>query len=289
MKKLNKLFYFIAMVVFFTSCEDVIQVKLDKGNPLVTVDAFVNNMRSEQKIRLTYTNDYFAKTKNDPVIGATVVVKDLTNGVSYNFTDKSNGDYVFTNNPTDTIARVNHSYELTINFKGVNYTAISKVNRTTSVDSIDVVYKEAGAFGGEAGYKCAFLGFDPTGKDADYYWIKSFRNNVMFNKGQEINLACDGAYSNAADGFPFIPPIAESITPGGEFFEKFDVVRVEIHSISEQTWNFLFQVQSQTTNSGLFATTPENIKSNVTSSDANVKVVGWFSMSAVGYREKIVQ
>lgn len=136
--------------------------------------------------------------------------------------------------------------------------------------------------------ECAFLGFDTPGGETDYYWVKSFRNGIFFNEGGEINLAVDGAYSNAADGFPFIPPIAKSITPGGEFFQKNDICRVEIHSINEQTSKFLTQVQTQTTNFGLFATVPENTKTNITSSNDKVKVVGWFCMSAVGFREKVV-
>src|SRR5437870_13619793 len=99
----------------------------------------------------------------------------------------------------------------------------------------------------------------------------------MFNKGSQINLAVDAAYSNGADGFLFIPPIAEGITPFGDLFAKGDVCRVEIHSISKETYNFLIQVQTQTTNSGLFATTPENIKTNlVTPEGAKTKAIGWF-------------
>jgi hypothetical protein len=67
------------------------------------------------------------------------------------------------------------------------------------------------------------------------------------------------------------------------------VCRVEIHSINLETYNFLTQVQTQTTNSGLFATSPENVKTNITNTTNNkTKVVGWFCMSAVGFRERVV-
>ena len=119
-------------------------------------------------------------------------------------------------------------------------------------------------------------------------YLFTYRNGVYFSTGG-INLAFNGAYSPAADGFPFIPPIAEAITPFGEVFEKNDICRVEIHSINYETFNLLYQAQAQITNSGLFATTPENIRTYIVSNDDKVKVVGWFCMSAVGVKQKVAQ
>ena len=112
--------------------------------------------------------------------------------------------------------------------------------------------------------------------------MKAFKNGVFFNKGSEINLAFDGAYSAGADGFIFIPPIAEAITPFKENYSLGDVCRVEIHSISKETYFFLLQVQTQTTNSGLFATTPENVRTNINTPSGATKAIGWFNMASVG-------
>lgn len=289
--KTFKLFLVLLTLTTLTSCEDVIQVKLDKGVPIITIDAFINDMRSPQKVRLTYTDSYFSQKPNEPVQGATVKVKDLTSGAEYIFSDNSNGDYILTLAATDTLGRIGHNYELTVVHQGNTYTSTSIMKRTTAVDSLVAEYKEGGGFGNvEPGYKFSFLGFDVPGDTIDYYWIKSYRNGVFFNKGGDINICADGAYGNGADGFPFIPPIAGAITPFGERFKKFDVCRVEIHSINLETYNFLTQVQTQTTNSGLFATSPENIKTNITNTTSDkVKVVGWFCMSAVGFREAIAE
>jgi hypothetical protein len=286
--KTLKLFFVLLTVISLTSCEDVIQVKLDEGDPIVTIDAFINDMQLQQKVRLTYTDGYFSQKPNEPIIGATVTVKDLTTGVDYIFNDNNNGDYVWT--PTDTL-RVGHNYELTVTHQGNVYKSTSRMNRTSKVDSIISEFKEGGSLAAtEPGYDMAFLGFDIPGDTVDYYWIKSYRNGVFFNKGGDINICADAAFGAGADGFPFITPIAQGITPFGERFNKFDVCRVEIHSINLETYNFLTQVQTQTTNSGLFATSPENVKTNIknTTSD-KTKVVGWFCMSAVGFRERVVE
>ena len=85
--KTFKLFFILLAAIGFASCEDVIQVKLDEGEPMVTVDAFINDMRSQQKVRLTYTDGYFSQKPNDPITGASVQIRDLTSGVDYIFAD----------------------------------------------------------------------------------------------------------------------------------------------------------------------------------------------------------
>lgn len=286
-----KYIFSILIILLFASCEDPIQIKLDKGDPILTVDAFVNDLRSPQKIRLTETDDYFSQTTNKPVVGASIKVRDLTSGLDYIFNDNGDGNYLYTPIAGDTMGRVGHQYELEVSYKGDVFKSNSRMNRTTKVDSIITEFKEGGGLGNtKPGYDLAFLGFDLPGDTVDYYWIKSYRNNVFFNKGIDINVAADGAYGYGADGFPFITPIAESITPFGERFQKFDTSRVEIHSINLTTYNFLNQIVTQTTNTGLFATTPENIKCNIyNASGTKTKVLGWFCMSAVGYKELVVQ
>ncbi len=289
--KTIKLLLALVTVLSLTSCEDVIQVKLDQGTPLVTVDAFINDMRKPQTVRLTYTDNYFSQKPNDPITNATVVLRDVTIGMDYNFTDvSSNGNYTFNLTTADTIGRIGHDYELTVTHQGNVFKSYSKMNRTAQVDSLLVEFHKAGSFGGEEGYRFSFLGVDPVGPVSDFYWIKSYRNGTFFNKGGDINICENAAFGAGADGLMFITPVAEGITPRGEVFNKYDVCRVEIHSINLETYNFLTQVQTQTTNSGLFATSPENVKCNVTNTTSDkVKVVGWFCMSAVGFKERIAE
>lgn len=288
MKKIINYFILITSLAL-TSCEDVIQVKLDEGQKLLVVDAFLNDLRTNQVVKLSYTDSYFSGVNPPPITNGTVVLKDLTTNVSYNFSNAGNGEYVFTINPTDTIARLNHAYQLEVNYDGNIYYSTAFQKRTTPIDSIQAEFQEETSFQKE-GYDCKMWARDAVGPIIDYYWVKSYRNGILFNKGSQINLAVDGANGAGADGFIFSPPIANGITPRGEVFKLNDVCRVEIHSISEETFRFLSQVISQTTNSGLFATTPENVKTNIiTPANAKTKAIGWFNMASVSYREKIVK
>lgn len=287
MKTILKIFISIFAIVVLTSCEDVIQIKLDEGSKLLVIDAFINDMRNEQKVRLTYTDSYFSGQNPPPVTNGLVVLKDLTVAKNYTFTNMGNGDYTYSITAADTIAVVTHDYELNVMYDGKIYTSFCKQNRSTVIDSITYHFHKKNAFSDE-GYFCKFWAFDPQGPEPDYYWVKAFRNGIMFNKGSQINLALDGAYSAGADGFIFIPPIAEAITPFNDLYDYADVCRVEIHSISKEAYFFLYQVQQQTTNSGLFATTPENVRTNINTPEGATKAIGWFQMSSVGFLQKTI-
>ena len=152
-----KLIISILTIFTLTSCQDVVQIKLDQGTPLITIDGFINDMRSPQTIRLTYTDNYFSQKPNDPINGASVIVKDITSGQLYNFTDNSNGNYVFNLTSSDTLGKVGHEYELTVNHQGNIYNSKSTMFRTTQVDTFIVEYKREGPILDE-GYDLYFLG-----------------------------------------------------------------------------------------------------------------------------------
>ena len=289
--KTIKFIFFILAVISFSSCENVVQVKLDEGEPIITIDAFINDMRSQQKVRLTFTDGFFSQSPNKAVTGASVQLKDITTGINYTFTDNSDGNYVYNLTPADTIGRIGHTYELMVSYQGDVFTSTSRLNRTTKVDSIGRSFNgPPNINGNDDEFSLAFLGFDVPGDTTDYYWIKSFKNGVFNGRGGDINVCIDGAFGAGADGFVFITPISEGITPFDNKFKKFDLCRVEIHSINLETYNFLLQVQQQTTNSGLFATNPENVRTNIRNeSNSKTKVVGWFCMSAVGFKEAVAQ
>jgi len=284
----------VFLTMFFISCEDPVQMELDKGKQLLVIDAFVNNLRQDQKIRITLSQNYFDNgTAVTVVPDAQVILKDITTNTTYTFNYTSNGYYTYTLSPTDTIAKVNHWYQLEVTYKGYKYTATALQKRSAIIDSIQVKY-DKNNFSGKEGYKCIMWGRDVPGPIPDFYWIKSFRNSKFFGKTGDINLAYDGASGGSggvrADGYIFTPNIAEAITPFGEYFQKNDTCKVEIHSISEECWNMFNQIIRNTNNQGLFATTFENVKTNIkTDENATLKAVGFFNMATVTTATKVIQ
>ena len=284
MRVIKKISVIIIALLFFAACENVVQIKLDKGSKLIVVDAFINNLRTTQKVRLTFTDDYFSNQNPPAITGANVVLTDLTNSKVYNFTDQSNGDYVFNLALTDTIGYIGHSYKLDVTYNGNLYTSVVDQKRPAKLDSISAIYQDGTSlFAPKPGYYSVLWARDLPGPVSDYYWIKASKNGVMYSKANELNLAVDGTGGSvpANDTLLFTPPAINSLVPLDEPLQLGDTLAVEIHSISKETYLFLWQIINQTNNSGLFATTPENVRTNIISPDGVTKAIGWFSFSGV--------
>ena len=112
---------------------------------------------------------------------------------------------------------------------------------------------------------------DLPGK-GDTYWVKSYRNDTLLNRPQELNIIYDATFDAGTDidGTTFIRPLRFGINAVDDdglprFLESGDKVRSEIHSISNQAFTFLQIVQEQTTNgdNGIFALPIANSRGNI--------------------------
>jgi len=108
MRAIKTIILSIFTLAFFVSCENVIQIKLDEGSKLLVIDAFINDMRVDQKVRLTYTDSYFSGQNPPPVTNALVILKDLTASKNYTFTNLNNGDYTYSITTAEQIAVTDH-------------------------------------------------------------------------------------------------------------------------------------------------------------------------------------
>lgn len=276
---LIKLRFFIGLfgVMAMVACEDVVDIDLKEGERRLVIDAFVNNKIEKQIIRISYTSPYFANQPTPPETNATVLLINETTGDTARFLHETNGEYTFMPDSNYNFFRVNHVYKLHVSLNGVYYEATSILNRTTTIDSF-IVQKGDGTFGtSKDKYYAGILARDIQG-DTDYYWIKSYVNGKFLNRPGQMNLAVDGASGEGADGFYFTPNIALAITPN-DGLSLGDSILVEIYSLNRDTWRFMQQAQTEMTNGGLFARTPENVSSNLRASDGSI-VLGFFNMGA---------
>lgn len=295
MKPINNFLFFFLSLFFFSSCEDVVQIKLDEGSELIVIDAFINDLSIDQKIRITKNSSYFSTTGPAPLTNAVVSLKDLTLNKAYSFNYENNGNYVYKLINSDTIAKVNHQYELSVSLNGITYTSMATQKRGAKIDSVSAILRDtrSGGFGSakEPSYFCLLFAKDKTDSNADYYWIKTYKNDTLFSDSRDINVCIDGTggevYDVNVDSTAFTPP---SAFLGFNRYSKNDVCKVEIHSISKDSYFFFIQALAQINNGGLFAKTPENIKTNiVTPKEAKTKAVGQFNMATVASAKKIIK
>lgn len=292
MKKIFKFLIFGLVIVSFASCEDVVQIKLDEGSKLYVIDAFVNDLQSPQIIRVTTNDTYFSNRQAPPVANATVILKDLTASVQYSFVYGDQGNYIFNPSTTDHIAKVDHQYELNVTIDGETYTSLTTQKRAARIDSIHAEYDDGtSGFGPpQPSYFCSLYAKDRADNNPDYYWIKAFRNDTLFNNPGDINLCIDGTGGVVTgldvDSTDFTPP---GTFLGFRTYQSGNTCKAEIHSISRGTYFFLLQALQQINNGGLFATTPENVKTNiVTPKTAKTKAIGWFNMATVATLTKVI-
>jgi hypothetical protein len=290
--KLTKIL-FLPFILLFTSCEDVVQIKLDEGSKLYVIDAFINNLRDDQVVRVTTNDTYFSNREAPAVENAIVTLTDLNTNVSYNFNYTSKGKYVYALGTADTIGRVGHKYMLKVTINGDTYTSVTEQKRLAALDSISAIFNDGSdPFGGPVNtFNCLMFARDKADNVADYYWIRTYRNDTLFNAPGDLNINIDGTGGIVTDApVDTIDFTAPSTFLGFKTYRENDVCKVEVHSVTRDTYFFFFQAIAQINNGGLFATTPENVKTNISSPDgAKTRSIGWFSMSGAVMKSKVVQ
>ena len=286
----NTLLPFLLLILI--SCEDIITPELPTNDPILVVDAWLNNLNEQQKIILSSTQDYLDSTSSPSVSGAIVQVSDDQGNV-FDFIESVPGEYVW--QPTilkNNLGDVGSSYTLNIQYDGKEIIAQSTMNRTSTIDSVNFV---RGQFP-EGSYYAEFWSREEAGI-GDAYWIKSYVNGIYQNGLDDIITCIDaGASSEGAviDGIPFIPPIRRGITrfetdDDGDFISPFnegDSLYVEIHSVTYEAFDFLNKTSIQINRPGgfgeLFAVSLSNVPTNLqVVNDNRFPVVGFFNISAV--------
>ena len=299
--------FFIAILTFISSCEDVIDVDLAEGDNQLVVDAWINNLPQTQTIVLSRVTPYFDSSVPPAETSASVTITE-DNGTVYNFEDVNNdGTYTWTPPTATSFGRVGGIYLLSITTSaGKEYSAVSAMNRIMPIDSITLEDREE-ELGNPAGIYAELFARDMPG-EGDAYWIKTFKNGKFLNKPQEMNLAWDAAFTpgSGVDGVIFITPIREFINrvpdSGDDATDTDDLppwvqgdsINVEIHSLNPDAFLFLEQSLTQMTlgDAGIFAEPPANVPTNIESlnaTDPSDKAIGFFNVSAVSAKGRKVE
>lgn len=291
-----KIVLVLALAVFCTACEDRVQITIEKQEKLVVIDAFVNNLREAQTIRLTMADGYFSGKLPSAISGASVKVKDLTNGRVFAFTENNGGgNYSFVPGINDTIVYIGHNYELEVKYNESVYIGRTDARRTAKIDSVYLQYKEEekdakGVVVNGSGYKLMLNATDVKGGTPDYYWIKIFKNGKFYNALSSLNITHFGN-NNEFDGDYFAEDIwVAEINGKSDLLNKGDIARVEIHGISKYVYDFLELGSKMADNGGPFAVIQSNMISNITpvTKDA-IKVTGLFNVGMCSHGERRVQ
>lgn len=291
----TKYIYVLLAIVTFSivSCEDPIIVDNGFESPRLVIDAWITNENEDQSIFVTETQDYF---DNRLPTGLTDAQVSVTKGTeTYIFSHKADGKYTWSPNGDQTIGEVGDEFTLNINTGSETVTSTTTLNRVPEIDSISIFIEDE-AFGADEGLFAELYARDLPGK-GDTYWVRSYRNDTLLNRPQEMNLIYDATFDSGTDidGTTFIRPLRFAVNARDEDGQPRDLnigdrVRCEIYSISNEAFRFLQIVQEQTTNgdNSIFALPVANSRGNIYDS-AGERVLGVFNVAAVSRMEEEVE
>ncbi|MDH5365468.1 MAG: DUF4249 domain-containing protein [Cyclobacteriaceae bacterium] len=294
MKTLYKI-AFVITIIFLSACDDIIDVELPIGEPVLVVDAWLNDKPEDQFILLTTTIPYFDDSLQPEVSGAVITVSD-SEGNNYDFIEQQDGRYRWSPSVLQPkLGNVGSTFQLSIDVNGNQYSSSTYMGGVPKIDSISLTFEKGNSFFDDY-YLAEFWADDLIG-EGDAYWIKTNKNGVAINKPSEISLAFDAGYSEGSnvDGITFIQPIRQSINPfeedeEGRFLSPYvpgDTVYVEIHSVSIDAFSFLNELIITTNRPGgfgeLFAQPLSNLPTNISNNNATIEndVVGFFNVASV--------
>ena len=280
------------LAIGLVSCEEVIDLELDKGESQLAVDALVSADDGPQKIRLTLTGNYFDNTAANPASGAVVKIR-RSDGKEFVFTETpaGSGNYF---SDSSLYGRPLEPFELSISYNGNTFTSVSRLPRKQVIDSLRQAYRES-EFGNEAGQYLDLYSTDPGSNGEyplpDFFWLRYSLNGIQNLRPGNLLVGADAAFNpGIADGLPFIYPVRNSINTNKPYLIN-DSIGVELLSVDAENYRYLKEAQTQITNTGLFAQPAANVKGNILNSDPNSKVpaLGSFGMcqiSRAGLRVK---
>ena len=237
-------------ILFFTSCQDVIEIELNTTDPKLVVEGEINDIAQECTIKLSKTGDYFA-TSNSPAVSDAIITITGENIGTLNFEEIETGTYKIAHFQ----AIENILYTLKILLEDEEYTAEVTIPQKINLDSISFMPTPPSPhFDGGLMVNCHFA--DPV-EFTNYYRIKAYKIGDP-EKGMGSFAVYDDIIMNGnTTALPYMQ----------EVFQPFDTIVVELLNLDKTTYDFYNTLSDIAGSSGgppMGGSTPANPETNLT-------------------------
>ncbi|MDQ6469097.1 DUF4249 domain-containing protein [Flavobacterium sp. LHD-80] len=273
MKK-TALLIVIFISIFFTSCEEVVDVDLDTAPPKLVIEAAINWQKGttgrQQTIKLTTTTGYFENVI-PTVSGAQIFIKNSANE-QFNFIEiPKTGRYVCNNfKPA-----LNTEYTLTVKTNGQTYTAVETMKSVAPITHI-----EQNNEGGFTGKDIEIRAYYNDPGDADNFYLYKY---VYSNKIKSNYYVDDDKFYQGNEFF--------SLSDDDEL-KSGDEIEITHFGISKQYYNYMSILVSiaGTNVGGPFQSPPATVKGNIinTTNKENYPL-GYFSLSETDLKKYTIK
>ncbi|MDR3251405.1 MAG: DUF4249 domain-containing protein [Tannerella sp.] len=290
---LKKFLVATAIIATFFSCTAPIDISTRDGKPVIVVYGCITDENKHQSVRLTESSPYFDEKTNYPVLEANVRVN-TSDGKTYTFVGKENGDYLstvrFAGSPGVTYSLV---IDVDFDSDGTNevYEAQTTMLPTVPADSIGVKLLDLMGFR----HFAVNIYMQEPAETTNYYIYKYFINDTISNDTMsEFIISGDNPYNGSyLDGVTvtYLEDASDedNIAMSGEWDNDHmvlpgDVIRLQILNIEEGYFNFIRECrQEKRGENPFFGGPPSNITTNISNGG-----VGYFTSYSLQEKSVVV-
>jgi hypothetical protein len=276
-----KRLFIISILLAFFSCEDVINIDIDKNSDHVVVEGWVTDQPGPQVVLLSRSNRFNSNQPNPSIDDAQVFIHS-NRGDSYSLTLHAPGIY---HSDSSFQGQVGIRYFVQV-ILATSDTISSDPELLMAVHPIDSIGFDSYEGSTEENpdeivniyYPIAFA-VDPR-DEVNYYRWNLYRNNTLFSTPDELYLSSDrfingNSYRNEFTSFEYLIN---------------DNIYIEVQSLSQAAFEYLELFKSQTTSlqtgSG---SSPSAIHSNLFYLNNSREIVlGYFGATSVQSRSKSI-
>ena len=251
----------LLLVLFFSSCEDVVTLDLETGETKLVIDAEIiwqkGTTGNEQTIKISKTAPYYNNT-TPKVSGAQVKIEN-TNGDVFTFNETVPGSYVCTN----FVPVIGMDYTLSVVAEGQSFTAVEKLTSVTPIDKVEQAIVPD--FGGEDVIELTFYYKDPA--DEVNFYLTDYQSDFLL--------------------FPDYELTDDELVNGNEINTRFSdedkmkpgsVVHITHRGVSKNFYNYMNLIL-EIYGGSPFSVPPGNIRGNiVNTTDSNNFAFGYFRL-----------
>ncbi len=269
------------LTLFILSCEQVVVIPLPSEQGLLVVEGWLTNEVERQYVRLSQSNS-FSGTINPIITDATVLVQ-LRNGPSQTYSYISNGNYL-SDTPYSGIEGEEYRLSIVLRNGDLIRSTWTTIEANTEIVLLSVDSFEENDPDNPGQTKTVFF---PriTARDSanyeNYYRWMLFKNGSQLTEPESIILQNDRFF----DG-NFIPNLFDAYE-----YDINDNMKVELHSITREAFDYLSLLKSQTsTLSAAASTTPAIVPGNISNiSKPEETILGFFGTRSISADSLIVR
>ena len=265
---------YIAVIIIMligTSCEKVVNIKLDTADKKYVVEGVLTNQPGTCMVLLSQTKDFDASNEFTGISGATVQITEK-DGATTPLTETSTGVY----QAASLTGTTGKTYTLSVTVNGQSFLAVSTMPAQVNMDSIFMTEDEAP--GGKR--NMANVQYNDPAKLANNYrfvqYVNGVKEQTIFVRNDELT---DGNLTITKLRYPKNDDDEKdnSIKTG-------DLIKIDMQCIDSAVYKYWYSLSRSATGGGSNSATPANPVTNMTGG-----ALGYFSAHTLQSKTLLVQ